>query len=84
MWFTIIGSVGLAAGMVGAAVALRNSYGLGWPAVALLVISIPLIALHEPPFGPVGLAMFIVAVLILVRRRAPAPTPTGVPLGQPG
>ena len=67
--FTIIGSIGLLMAMTGAAVALRAAYGLGWAPVVLLLVAIPLIAIHEPPFGPVGLAMFIGAVL-LVRRTA--------------
>jgi hypothetical protein len=74
----ILGSAGLGVAMIGAVVALRAAYGLGWPALVLLLVSVPLIAVHEPPFGPVGLAMFVVAVVLLWRRQAseaPGPTP---------
>jgi hypothetical protein len=74
----ILGGAGVGVAMIGAVVALRAAYGLGWPALVLLLVSAPLIAVHEPPFGPVGLAMFVVAVVLLWRRQAseaPGPTP---------
>ncbi len=52
--------------------------------VLLLLLSAPLIAIHVTPFGPVGLALFIAAVLLVVRRAAASPVPTPVPLAQPG
>ena len=70
---SIIGSVGLAVGMIGAAVALRRAHGVGWAPLVLMLLSLPLIAIHEPPFGPVGLAVFIGAVLLLVRQQASEP-----------
>ena len=70
---SIIGSLGLAVGMIGAAVALRRGYGVGWAPLVLMLLSLPLIAIHEPPFGPVGLAVFIGAVLLLVRQQASEP-----------
>jgi hypothetical protein len=69
---SVVGSVGLAVGMVAAVIALRRAYRIGWIPVALMLVSLPLIAIHEPPFGPVGLGLFIVAVLVLARERAPA------------
>jgi hypothetical protein len=42
--------------------------------VLLFVISAPGIAIHVTPFGPVGLALFIVA-LVLVMRTTAAPAP---------
>ena len=80
---SVIGSLGLAAGIIGAAVALRRAYRLGWGALALMLLSLPLIAIHEPPWGPVGLALFILAVLLLVRQRASAPPQTAPPQSQP-
>ena len=77
--FTVLGSIGLAAGLIGAAVALRRAYGLNLPACWLLILSIPFIALHEPPFGPIGLAMFIAAVVLLVRQIGAEPVPGTVP-----
>jgi hypothetical protein len=82
MVLSALGSVGLAMALIGAAVALRGAYGLGWPALVLIVLSLPLIALHEPPFGPVGLTMFIAAVLLLVRQQAAVPARSAPPLDQ--
>jgi len=56
--------------MVAAAVALRSAYGMGWAPVVLMLLCVPLIAIHEPPFGPIGLAMFILAVVLFVRQAA--------------
>ena len=71
--YSVVGSIGLGVGMIGAVVALRGAYGLGWVPLVLMLLSVPLIAVHEPPFGPVGLAIFIVAVLLLVRQQASVP-----------
>ena len=82
--FSVIGSVGLGVAMIGAVVALRGAYRVGWPALVLMLLSVPLIAVHEPPFGPVGLAVFIVSLILIVRRRATAPAARSDPsLDQP-
>jgi hypothetical protein len=78
-----VGSLGLAAAMIGAAVALRRAYRLGWAPLVLMLLSIPLVAIHEPPYGPVGLAMFMVAVVLFARRPASVPAPSAQPLDQP-
>ena len=67
---SVIGSIGLAAGIIGAVVALRGAYRVGWLPLVLMLLALPLIAIHEPPFGPVGLGLFIVAVLLLARQQA--------------
>ena len=72
--FTYIGSIGLAMALVGAALALRSAYGLGSALLVLIMLSVPLIAIHEPPFGPVGLVMFIIAVILFVRQGIPEPS----------
>jgi hypothetical protein len=36
----------------------------------------PLIAIHEPPPGPIGLVLFVAAVVLIVRSRAPAAAPS--------
>lgn len=79
---SMVGGVGLAVAMIGAAVALRSAYRLGWAPILLMVLATPLIALHEPPFGPVGLALFIGAVL-LVRAQSAMPAPSAPPLPLP-
>jgi hypothetical protein len=80
---SVLGGMGLAVAMIGAAVALRRAYRLGWAPLVLMLLSLPLIAIHEPPFGPVGLTMFIVAVLLLVRQQAAVPARSAPPLDQP-
>jgi hypothetical protein len=84
--FTILGSIGLGVAMIGAAVALRGAYALGLAPLALMLLSVPLIAVHEPPFGPIGLAMFILAVILLVRQgKTAAERPqTATPAAQAG
>ena len=77
--YSVVGSIGLGVAMIGAVVALRGAYGLGWVPLVLMLLSVPLIAIHEPPFGPVGLAIFIVAVLLLVRQRASVPASDSPP-----
>ena len=69
--------------MIGAAVALRRAYRLGWAPLALMVLAIPLIALHEPPFGPVGLVMFVGAVLLIARSQASATAPSARVVDRP-
>lgn len=73
--FSAIGSAGWVIAAVAAAVALfRRARGPPSVAVALLlVLSAPLIAIHVTPFGPVGLTLFIAAVLLVVRAESAAP-----------
>jgi len=80
---SVLGSIGLGMAMIGAAVALRRACGVGWIPLVLMLLSMPLIAIHEPPFGPVGLALFIVTVLLLGRQRASMPARSAPPLEQP-
>jgi hypothetical protein len=79
---SVLGSLGLCAAMIGAAVALRGAYRLGWLPLTLMVLAIPLIAIHEPPFGPVGLAMVIAAILLFARRQANVRERSAPPLDQ--
>ena len=81
--FTVLGSIGLAVAMTAGAFALRSAYHLGWPIPFLLILCIPLIAIHEPPFGPIGLGMFIGAVLMLRREEATS-VATSEPAHAPG
>jgi hypothetical protein len=80
---SVVGSVGLGVAMIGAAVALRGAYRLGWAPLVLMLLAIPLIAVHEPPFGPIGLAVFIAAVLLFVRQQASGPARSARSLDQP-
>jgi hypothetical protein len=49
--------------------------------VLLLVLSAVPIAFHVTPFGPVGLTMFIAAVVLIARERVA--TGAALPLGRP-
>jgi hypothetical protein len=75
--FETIGSLGWIVAAIAAAVALsRRADGRRSVAVVLLlVLSAVPITFHVTPFGPVGLAMFIAAVLLVVRDRAAAREP---------
>jgi hypothetical protein len=70
---SVIGSLGLIVALIAAAVALRREAGASAPVAALLGVSGFLIMAHPPPFGPIGLAMFILAVVLFARSRATAP-----------
>jgi hypothetical protein len=80
--FATIGGLGLITAAIAAGVALRRHAGAPLSVAVLLGVSGFLITAHPPPFGPIGLVLFIAAVLLFVRsqseNRAPAP------LGQPG
>jgi hypothetical protein len=70
------GSLGLITALILAGVALRRHAGAPVAVAGLLGLSGVLITAHPPPFGPVGLGLFIAAVLVLARAgpavRAPA------------
>ena len=77
-----IGSVAFLIAMIAAAIALRRHDGAPPAVPVLLVLAGFLITAHPPPYGPTGLVLFIVAVLLVVRRqRASEP---GRPLATPG
>jgi hypothetical protein len=80
----IVGSVGWLVGAIGAAIALsRRADGRRSIAVVLLlVLSAVPITFHVTPFGPVGLTMFIAAILLVARDRTVARAP--LPLAEPG
>ena len=80
---SVVGSVGLGVAMIAAAVALRAACRLGWVPLVLMLLALPLIAVHEPPFGPIGLGVFVVATLLFVRQQASGPAHTPRPLDQP-
>jgi hypothetical protein len=77
-----IGSVAFITAAIAAGVALHRHAGAPLAVTVLLALSGFLITAHPPPFGPVGLALFIAAVLLLVRSEAARPAPTR--LAHPG
>jgi hypothetical protein len=81
--FGNIGSLALIVAAIAAGVALRRHAGAPLSVAALLGVSGFLITAHPPPFGPIGLVLFIAAVLLYVRSQARGTerSPVGVPLG---
>jgi hypothetical protein len=74
--FEYSGSLALAGGVVAAAVGLRHAHVISRTGLWLFVLAAPLVVMHVPPFGPVGLTLFVAAVLV-GRRQLLAPTPCG-------
>ena len=64
-----IGTVAWFAALLAAGVALVRQAGASWLVPALLVLSAVPTAWHVFPFGQVGLALFIAAVLVFVRSQ---------------
>ena len=67
--------------MIAAGVALRRHAGAPFAVAVLLGISGFLITVHPPPYGPTGLALFIVAVVLFTRSQSRSPA--AAPLEQP-
>jgi hypothetical protein len=83
--FVTIGSLALVTAMITAGIALHRHAGAPLSAAVLLGFAGFLITAHPPPFGPTGLALFVVAVLLMRRSRSAAgtvpslgPTPASV------
>jgi hypothetical protein len=76
--FVSIGNLGLITAMIAAGVALRRHAGAPLSVAILLGLSAFLITAHPPPFGPTGLALFIIAVVLFLRSQSTAPMPAAV------
>lgn len=76
-----IGSVAFVVATVAAGIALRRHAGAPLAVPILLGLAGFLIPAHPPPFGPAGLALFIVAVLLFARSQSSTRAPA--PVGQP-
>jgi hypothetical protein len=64
----ILGFFGWVVAMVAAGVAFRKA-GASWP-ITILVGGAALFAIHPPPVGPIGLASFVAAAILIERWRA--------------
>jgi hypothetical protein len=73
----IVGFFGWVVAMVAAAVAFRRA-GAGWR-VTLLIGFASLFAIHPPPVGPVGLACFAAAAVLIERAKASDPKAIAIP-----
>ena len=76
--FVSIGSLSLVTALIAAGVALRSQAGAPLTVVVLLGVSPFLITAHPPPYGPTGLVLFIIAVLLFLRSQSTAPVPASV------
>jgi hypothetical protein len=81
-----IGSIAWLVAVAAAGLALYRSANTASSVavVILFVISAPGIAIHVTPFGPVGLALFIVALILVMRTAAAPAAPMRPMIGQPG
>ncbi len=76
-----IGSVALITALIAAGVALRRQAGVPLAVPVLLGLSAFLITAHPFPFGPTGLVLFVIAVVLYARSQsapqmaAPMPAP---------
>jgi hypothetical protein len=77
-----IGSLGFLTAAIAAGAALYRHGGVPLAVPILLGLAGFLITAHPPPYGPTGLALFIAAVLLVVRSQSAART--AVPRVQPG
>ena len=68
--FGNLGSLGLIVAAIAAGIALYRHAGAPISVPVLLAISGLLITVHPPPYGPTGLALFIIAVLIYQRSQS--------------
>jgi hypothetical protein len=73
--FAIIGSVALLTAAIATGLALRDAGGPAW-APAVFGIAGFLISAHPPPFGPLGLLLFVAGVIGVMRSRPAAEPPT--------
>jgi hypothetical protein len=69
----IPGTLGLVVATIAAGVALRREAGATLPAAVLIGISGFLITAHPPPFGPTGLVLFVIGVVLFARGESSAP-----------
>jgi hypothetical protein len=73
--FGSIGGLALLIAMIAAGVALRGRAGAPLSVAVLLGLSGILIGAHPPPYGPSGLALFVIALLVFLRSQSMAPAP---------
>jgi hypothetical protein len=70
--FATIGTLGFIVAVIAAGIALRRNAGAPVSVLVLLVLSGFLITAHPPPFGPTGLVLFVLALLLFWRSQSAA------------
>jgi hypothetical protein len=75
----LVGFFGWVIGMLAAAVAFRSA-GASWPIVVLIGLA-ALFAIHPPPVGPIGLACFAAAAVLIERWRGDSRVDRDDPVG---
>jgi hypothetical protein len=80
--FELIGTGSLFVALAAAGIALRRRAGAPLAVPVLFVLAAVPIAWHVRPFGQIGLALFIAAVLLVVRAR-PVPSVAAAAAGRP-
>jgi hypothetical protein len=73
--FNVIGSLSLISATIAAGIALRGQAGVPVSVPILLGLCGFMISAHPPPFGPIGLVLFVAAVLLYARSQVAARTP---------
>jgi hypothetical protein len=73
--FNVIGSLSLITATIAAGIALRGQAGVPVSVPILLGLCGFMISAHPPPFGPIGLVLFVAAVLLNARSQAAARAP---------
>jgi hypothetical protein len=76
--FVSIGSLGLITAAITAGIALYRHAGAPLSVPILLGLAGFLITAHPPPFGPTGLALFVIAVLLYRRSRSGVQVPASL------
>jgi hypothetical protein len=72
--FNMIATLSLIAATISAGIALRQQAGVPVSVPILLGLCGFMIAAHPPPFGPIGLVLFVAAVLLYARSQVAART----------
>jgi hypothetical protein len=81
--FSSLGGLAFIVVAIAAGIALHRHAGAPVSVAVLLALAGFLITAHPPPFGPTGLALFILAVLILARRQRGTARPAVIPEPHP-
>ncbi len=79
-----LGSVAFITAAIAGGIALHRHAGAPRSVAVLLGLAGFLITAHPPPFGPLGLALFIIAVLIYLRSQAAVVAPAPARPTEPG